>query len=112
MTYQELETVPAYEIARWEDGKVVNAPDAIKWGRKDGLPPPATGSRIIVLINNCGPAIVTGYFVEHGWLGLRCRLTNPPEWHVRQNNGNPNGHVFGPEFRLPTNDRTEGEEQA
>lgn len=97
MTYQELATVPAYEaIARDDAGRIVNR-DAIKWGGKDA--PPAIGAEIYVTINNCGPAIVTGYFIESNYLGLLCRLTNPPAWHVKQNKGNPTGHVFGPEFR-------------
>lgn len=96
MSYQELNTVPAYVAPVWEGAKCLNR-DALKWGGQHA--PPAIGTEIYVTINNCGPAIVTGYFIEDNWLGLRCRLTNPPEWHVKQNKGNPNGHVFGPEFR-------------
>ncbi|MQX49643.1 hypothetical protein [Sinorhizobium medicae] len=96
MSYRELDTVPAYEAPIWEDGRVMN-PEVLKWGGKE--PPPAIGEEIVVTINRCGAAVVTGYFIEHNWLGVRCRLTNPPERHVKQNNGNPNGHVFGPEFR-------------
>lgn len=98
MTYAELDAVPAYELGTWADGKVTNAPDALKWGDKE--PPPPIGARIVVTINNCGPAVVTGYFTEHGWLGIRCRLTAAPEWHRKQNNGDPRGCVFGPEFRM------------
>lgn len=99
MTYQELDTVPAYvQLPKWSDPSELEPfRDQVKWVNE--APPPAIGAEILVTINSCGPAIVTGYFVEGGWLGLRCRLTNPPAWHVKQNKGNPNGHVFGPEFR-------------
>ncbi len=97
MAYTEMNTVPEYEQAIWENGKCVNPDGVIKWGR--AAAPPEIGARIFVTINNCGPAVVTGYFVEGGWLGLRCRLLNPPEWHIKQNKGNPLGHVFGPEYR-------------
>lgn len=94
--YQELDTIPAYAaIERDAEGNITNK-GAILWGGKDA--PPAIGSTIYIAINRCGPAVVTGYFIEGGFLGVRCRLTNPPEWHVKQNKGDPNGHVFGPEF--------------
>ncbi len=99
MDYQQFNAVPAYELAVWADGKVVNR-DALKWGGK--VPPPAIGAEIVVIMNNLGPAVVTGYFTEGGWLGLLCRLKNPPEWHRRQNAGRKApSHIFGPEFRLP-----------
>lgn len=95
-TYRELDTVPAYaQIERDEAGNITNK-GALLWGST--IAPPAIGANIYVTINGCGPAVVTGYFIEGGFLGVRCRLTNPPEWHVKRNKGNPNGHVFGPEF--------------
>lgn len=96
-SYREYAELPAFEDAVWNGDKVANAPGAIKWS--GGAPPPAIGARIIVTINNCGPAIVTGYFVEHGWLGVLCRLLDAPEWHRRQNHGNPLGHAFGAEIK-------------
>lgn len=99
MTYVEYDTPPAYVEGEWIDGKLVNREAPVKWGGKE--PPPAIGAEIVVTINRCGPAVVTGYFVEDGWLGLRCKLHNPPEWFVKQNKGDPNGRVFGPEFRQP-----------
>lgn len=75
------------------------APGEIVWSGK--VAPPAIGSHIVVRMNGCGPAIVTGYFVEEGYLGLVCELTNAPEWHKKQNNNDPRGHVFGPEFDMP-----------
>ncbi len=97
--YQELNEVPAYTDAVWEDGKLMNRDAGLLWGGKDKVPP-LIGAKIICTINNCGPAVVTGYFTLDGWLGVRCKLTNPPEWHVKQNSGNPNGHVFGPEYKM------------
>lgn len=99
MSYEELDTVPPYTaLPVWSDAAALDR-TVVKWVNPE--PPPPIGAEIIVTMNGCGPAIVTGYFVEDNWLGLRCRLTNPPEWHVKQNKGDPNGHVFGPEFKLP-----------
>lgn len=97
MDFQEHDAVPDYETAIWDGTTFTNAPGVTKWSGTE--PPPAIGSEIVVTINNCGPAVVTGYFTHGGFLGLRCRLLNPPAWHVKQNKGNPNGHVFGAEFR-------------
>jgi hypothetical protein len=99
MTYAQMKTLPAWEPARWEDGKALDAtPGTMRWSNPE--PPPAIGEEIIIKMNNCGPAIVTGYFVEHGWLGVRCTLLDPPEWHRKQNNGDATGgHIFGAEFR-------------
>lgn len=96
MTYEEFDTLPAFIQLEWKDGRAVEA-DKPRWGGT--VPPPPIGAEIVVTINGCGPAIVTGYFVEGNFLGLRCRLTDPPAWHVKQNKGDPNGHVFGTEFR-------------
>lgn len=100
--YRELPTVPPFELAVWTDGKLTPAtPGKALWSRKDGTAPPAIGDRIRITMNSCGPAVVTGYFVQDGWLGVRCTLLDPPAWHQRQNNGvTTNGHVFGPEFEL------------
>lgn len=100
--YRELAELPPYQLAVWlDEPRRVEpaAPGKALWSRADGAPPPAIGDRIRVTMNSCGPAIVTGYFVQDGWLGVRCTLLDPPDWHKRQNNGvATNGHVFGPEF--------------
>ncbi len=101
MAYREHTTVPAFARAEWDSGKLVNGKAGlILWGAE--APPPDIGVEIVVTINRCGPAVVTGYFTQDGWLGLKCRLHNPPDWHIKQNKGDPHGHVFGPEFRLAT----------
>lgn len=98
MGYCELDEVPAYKTLQTDaKGEIIKFFDVAMWGAKE--PPPPIGAEIIVTMNGCGPAIVTGYFVLENFLGLRCRLLSPPAWHVKQNNGDPNGHVFGPEFR-------------
>lgn len=94
---------PPYEFARWEgEGRdrkpQTPAPGRALWGRNDGLVPPPIGARIWVSMNNLGPAIVVGYFTLHGWLGILADLEAAPDWHKRQNNNDPRGHLFGPEF--------------
>lgn len=100
MSYQELQQLPPYELAIWNGNGVQEPAEGnFLWSRKDGAAPPKVGAHIRITINNCGPAIVTGYFTEDKWLGVRCTLLDPPEWHRRQNKGdNTCGHVFGPEF--------------
>jgi hypothetical protein len=95
--YADHATLPAWTRAVWVDGKVQPS-ELPRWSAP--FDPPAVGAAIVVTMNGCGPAVVTGYFTQEGWLGVRCRLLDPPAWHVKQNNGNPNGHVFGAEFKL------------
>lgn len=98
MQYQEFDAVPDYETAFFQGKEIVPKPGIFLWA--NDKPPPPIGAEIVVTINNCGPAVVTGYFTQGPWLGLRTKLHNPPDWHVKQNNGNPNGHTFGPEFKI------------
>lgn len=102
MSYQEHNGIPPYDFIKLDArGMPMRRGDGLLiWGRKDGLFPPAICARINVRINACGPAVVTGYFSQDGYLGLLCRLENPPAWHRKQNNDDPTGHVFGPEFEL------------
>jgi hypothetical protein len=103
MTFEELDIVPAWEPVTTKDASILPAnPGFVRWGAAE--PPPTIGSKIIVTMNNCGPATVTGYFTQDGFLGLRCTLHSPPEWHRRQNKGNTDGYVFGPEFRIADKD--------
>lgn len=97
MTYQEYDNVPAYVPAIWENNELANSGAGLLWSGKDA--PPAIGDEIVITINRLGSAIVTGYFSEGEWLGVLCSLIDPPDWHVRQNNGDPTGHVFGAEFQ-------------
>jgi hypothetical protein len=97
MPYTEHATIPAYETAVFHDGELVSDRAKILWSGKEA--PPEIGTEIFIPMNNCGPAIVTGYFTQDSWLGVLCVLTNPPEWFVKQNKGDPKGQVFGAEFR-------------
>lgn len=98
--YQEFATLPAFVQAQWTDGMVSNAAEGVVlWGGK-GVEPPAIGTEIMATMNGLGAATVAGYFVERGFLGLLVAFKNPPEWYVKQNRGNPPGHLFGPEFKL------------
>ena len=100
MSYVEMDEAPAFERVRVVDDRILpSETGAPRWSNE--ADPPAVGTGIVVTMNGCGPATVTGYFIQDGFLGLRCDLTDPPEWHRRQNDGNPSGHVFGAEFRLP-----------
>ncbi len=47
-------------------------------------PPPAIGERVNLFINSFGPATVVSYFVEHGFLGIECKLDKVPDWLERQ----------------------------
>jgi hypothetical protein len=63
-----------------------------------GEAPPKVGDTIRVTINNIGPAVVTGYFIEEGFLGVLNQPISPPDWYVKQNGGNVVGGAFGPEI--------------
>lgn len=47
--------------------------------------PPKIGDMVFVTMNGFGWARVTGYFVEHGWLGCYVKCDKPPVWWVKQN---------------------------
>jgi hypothetical protein len=96
---EEFETCPEYEPATFNEGGEVQpaATGLPRWAGKNA--PPLVGTKIHVTMNNLGVATVTGFFVEEGFLGLKVRFHDAPEWHRKQNRGNPNGYIFGPEFK-------------
>jgi hypothetical protein len=96
MSYQEYQEVPAYEQAVYKDGMPVKS-EALIWAGP--VAPPPVGEKIKVSMNGLGNGDVVGYFSQEGYLGLRVQLDNPPGWYVKQNKGNPVGHIFGPEFK-------------
>ena len=49
---------------------------------------PDIGDEVEVKINGIGPALVVGYFIENGWVGVLVEMADPPEWMVRQNGNN------------------------
>lgn len=98
--YREFDALPEGWISyQPKDGE--EAPQAIKWS--GDTPPPPIGSRIVLTINSIGPAIVRGYFVEYGWLGVLTEVLDPPAWWIEQNceKGKPwpMGHAFGTEIK-------------
>ena len=96
--YKEYQEVPAYEPAVYKDGfPVVVDGGALIWAAK--VPPPPVGEKVRVSMNGLGEAEVVGYFSMGGYLGLRVKLDNPPEWYIKQNKGNVVGSIFGPEFK-------------
>ena len=101
--YQEFNTLPTWTTPVWtgdEDNRVlVNDHVDCKWS---GLkPPPAIGAKVKTTMNNLGAGTVTGYFTEHGWLGVTVQLSKPPTWYTRQNNGNPPATLFGIDLDPP-----------
>ena len=106
MALQKLEALPLWQLANYVDGFANNKGTAPIWGcRKVGeyyVEPPRIGERINVTMNGLGPAVVVGYAVEDGYLGVLVNLESPPEWHIKQNadsrlKGLPS-LVFGPEI--------------
>lgn len=101
MGFQKLEALPLWQAAVYENGLPVNKGTAPIWGNRRGetYQPPKIGKRVRVTMNNLGPAIVMGYAVQDGYLGLLVKLETPPEWHVKQNAGRTGDSlVFGPEI--------------
>ncbi len=78
-----------------------DVPDT-KWSKS--TPPPAMGDAVTVTMNGLGEGVVIGYEVVGGWLGLHVRLSNPPEWWLKQNarwnrNTEDGALVFGAEIK-------------
>ena len=74
----------------------------VKWSGSEAIP--KIGSKVHVAMNGLGPAIVKGYFVQEGWLGLKVSFTKPPQWWLKQNKeaiekGDTLGHIFGAELK-------------
>lgn len=68
-----------------------------KWSGK--TEPPAIGGHVCINFNQLGSGVVESYFTEGGWLGVKVRLDNQPEWHRKQNGANRNyALVFGIEL--------------
>jgi hypothetical protein len=49
--------------------------------RKSAHPLPQLDEKVFLYVNAIGPATVTGFFVENGWLGFYAKVHNPTdEW--------------------------------
>jgi hypothetical protein len=89
----QYSVLPAYE----HSAKTGNCPqDALKWSNEKE--PPAIGARIWIKVNGIGSATVIAYFDAGDWLGVVCKIDNPPEWYIRQNGKDRNATVFGAEI--------------
>jgi hypothetical protein len=96
MSYLNLHALPHYGFHQADNGP---RPDNAEYLWSGKLAPPAVGEKIEITMNGIGEATVTGYFTEDGWLGVRFRAHNPPEWYVKQNGRDCEGHAFGVEIR-------------
>jgi hypothetical protein len=85
-----------------QDRTISNKPDpgvALLWS---GDFIPARGDRVHIRMNEFGDGTITGFFTEHGWLGLIVKLDAAPAWHRKQNRGHKyqgSVLVFGAEVK-------------
>ena len=85
-------------IGETSEAKRAECPSVSKGAKwSGGFEVPVIGERLRVKFNQLGAGTVAGYFVAHGYLGLRVDLDQQPEWHARQNPGQPWAFVFGAE---------------
>jgi hypothetical protein len=82
--------------------RLVNVPADVNIQWSGVRPVPAIGTRVRVTMNDLGPGVITGYFVEYGWLGVYVRLDpdTRPAWHKKQNPTKTDAMVFGIEIQL------------
>lgn len=95
--------LPAYEVARWtEDHRELlptETEGAVRWsgrtipGSLTATPyvlPPEVGQTVFANTNRIGDVVVTGYFVEEGWLGFIGRAADGTLYHL-----------FGVDLKIP-----------
>ena len=89
------------QLPEWQRHNPETSPEPDELPRWSGLgKPPALGTLVSVVINSMGEGRVTGYFVEHGFLGVYVMLYNPPEWWAKQNRHDKRAMAFGLEIRF------------
>lgn len=81
---------------RHGDAVITNMGKGYLWSGEGDVP--GLGQRVTVAMNRLGAGTVVGYLVEYGWLGVKVELDAPPDWHRRQNPGEPWALVFGAEL--------------
>lgn len=70
-------------------------------GRWSNERAPKLGDRVHVKFNGLGTGEIIGFFEMDGWLGVKVRCDNRPDWHVKQNGDrHPHPMVFGAEVRF------------
>ena len=68
-----------------------------KWTREGDIP--KLGDEVQACVNNIGQVAITGYFHEHGFVGVKALPLNPPDWYVKQNGAQTECHLFGAEIK-------------
>ncbi len=63
-----------------------------------GEDPPAVGAEVDVYVNMIGKATVTGYWTEHGFLGVLVLPHDPAIWYAEQNGVDTPCHLTGVEL--------------
>ena len=69
----------------------------VKWSGKGAIP--AVGDTVNVRLNSIGEGCVTGYFVQDGYVGVKVKIFNPPEWMKCNNPEGEDSFIFGAEIK-------------
>jgi hypothetical protein len=86
------------------------AGERLLWSAR--FPLPSVGDNVHITMNGIGPAVVTGFFKEDGYVGVMTKASQPPAWLVEQRKTRTRddaphwrkdgiGCEFGAEIRLP-----------
>ena len=89
-TRYHLDALPSWEARPTGRADAVGSPpEGVVWwsGTKTHPEPPKIGAHVRINFNSLGAGVVSGYFVEYGWLGVYVKLNHPPDWWKKQNLG-------------------------
>ena len=89
MSYQEFKTIKEFENKH-----------PIWSGKGGALSIPKIGDTVDVGVNSIGKSVVSSYFIEHGYLGVKVIPIAPPEWYIKQNGAKAECHIFGAEIYI------------
>lgn len=95
---KHLSEIPAFERVTATNG-IVNPPTrdgVVRWGMNYQPAPPAIGTEARATFNRMGRVIVTGYFVEEGYLGCVAELQDAEP--IQRNGGKTTVYLFGTEI--------------